>query len=442
MKLNQVKTTGFFQEKKSSTLLDLRRAVMSCFLWEDQFYENGMQIAERISLLVNDKNIRVQDIVSLAIEVRTEGSLRHVPLLITACLVKRCSGSNTISLLLPKVIQRADEMAEFLCIYAKVNNTTPDKLKPFLSNQVRKGISKAFNKFNAYTLAKYNRKGSVTLKDVIRLCHVKPVNEEMSTIISQILKDELASPDTWEVALSSGKDKKETFTRLLQEKKLGALALLRNLRNMVDSGVSTTLVTQSILSMDIKNILPFRFITASRYAPTYYEVLNKKFLASVDNMQPLKGKTVVLVDVSGSMENPLSKKSDLTRLDAACALGAIVKSDEVYCYSFSHTIAFVPSRTGLDGIKNIANSQRHNSTELKEAILHVNKVHPDYDRLIVITDEQSQTGASNVLPNKKGYIINVASYQNGIDYNAHGFVSISGFSENVLKFIKELEDFL
>ena len=249
------------------------------------------------------------------------------------------------------------------------------------------------------------------------------------------------SPDTWEVALSSGQDKREVFTRLLQEKKLGSLALLRNLRNMVDSGVNTTLVTQAILNMDIKNILPFRFITASRYAPINYEVLNKKFLASVDNMQPLKGKTVVLVDVSGSMEVPLSKKSDLSRLDAACALGAIVKSDEVYCYSFSNTTVFVPSRRGLDGIKNIANSQRHNSTELKEAILHVNKVHPDYDRLIVITDEQSQTGSANVLPNSKGYIINVASYQNGIDYKANGFVSISGFSENVLKFIKELEDF-
>ena len=48
----------------------------------------------------------------------------------------------------------------------------------------------------------------------------------------RLIAGELAVPDTWEVALSSGANKREAWERLLREQKLGALALLRNLRNM------------------------------------------------------------------------------------------------------------------------------------------------------------------------------------------------------------------
>ena len=77
----------------------------------------------------------------------------------------------------------------------------------------------------------------------------------------------LTPPDTWEVALSAGADKRAAWERLLREQKLGALALLRNLRNMRESGVSDKLVVSALGEMKTDRVLPFRFIAAARYAP-------------------------------------------------------------------------------------------------------------------------------------------------------------------------------
>ncbi|MFO7863430.1 MAG: TROVE domain-containing protein, partial [Salinivirgaceae bacterium] len=96
-----------------------------------------------------------------------------------------------------------------------------------LSAQVKKGLAAAFQKFNAYQLAKYNRDGEVKLRDVLFLCHANPTSQEQELVWKKLIDGTLESPDTWEVNLSSGADKKETWERLLREEKLGALALLR-----------------------------------------------------------------------------------------------------------------------------------------------------------------------------------------------------------------------
>ena len=70
------------------------------------------------------------------------------------------------------------------------------------------------------------------LRDVLFLCHAKPKDEAQDATWKQLIGGTLPTPDTWEVALSSGADKKATWERLIAEKKLGALALLRNLRKI------------------------------------------------------------------------------------------------------------------------------------------------------------------------------------------------------------------
>ena len=87
-------------------------------------------------------------------------------------------------------------------------------------------------KFDAYQLAKYDRDGAVRIRDVLFLVHAKPKDADQEKVWKQLVDGELASPDTWEVSLSAGKDKRETFERLIAENKLGGLALLRNLRLM------------------------------------------------------------------------------------------------------------------------------------------------------------------------------------------------------------------
>ena len=108
-------------------------------------------------------------------------------------------------------------------------------------------------------------------------------------------------PDTWEVSLSSGKDKRETFERLIAEKKLGGLALLRNLRLMQKAEVPRKTIADAIEAMRTDRILPYRFITAARYAPDFEPELESAMLKSIKGYARLPGRTRLLIDVSGSM---------------------------------------------------------------------------------------------------------------------------------------------
>lgn len=109
-----------------------------------------------------------------------------------------------------------------------------------------RGLGDAFPKVSAYQLAKYNRRNPVKLRDVLFLSHAKPKDDEQKAVWKQLVDGTLPSPDTWELELSAGKDKRETWTRILNEKKLGALALLRNLRNMTEAQVDDALIRSSL----------------------------------------------------------------------------------------------------------------------------------------------------------------------------------------------------
>ncbi len=417
---------------------NLRRAVLSCLLWENQFYEDGVTIADRIVEYGNMVPVNV--LADLVIEARQDHNLRHVPLLLLSVLAGRAQGTSLVSDTIYKTISRADELSEFLCVYAQINGVTPDKVKSKMSAQVKKGLARAFGKFDAYQLAKYNRKGAITLKDVLFLTHPRPANDEQQKLWKNLVDGTLSAPDTWEVGLSGGEDKKETFTRLLKENKLGYMALLRNLRNMVEAGVDEKLVRDAIISGNKSKILPFRFIAAAKYAPRFDSALNDAMIESIKELPSLTGTTVVLVDVSYSMVGiKVSAKSDMDRMNAASALGASVNGDDVRVFSFSNAVVEVPNRMGLAGVDAIQNSQGNSGTRLRAAIEEINsKV--KYDRIIVITDEQSQDGNGTPLAGSKAYLINVASNKNGVGYGA--WTHIDGFSENVLKYIYELENVL
>ena len=106
--------------------------------------------------------------------------------------------------------QRADELSELVAIYWR-NGKRP------LSAQLKKGLARAFAKFDAYELAKYDRPGPVRLRDVLFLVHAKPQAAAQAETWRKLAEKQLDSPDTREVALSAGADKRDTFERLLKE---------------------------------------------------------------------------------------------------------------------------------------------------------------------------------------------------------------------------------
>lgn len=240
----------------------LRRLVLANMLFENQFYMDGESSADLIKTLVPKADPKsVQD---LAIEARGKFKLRHVPLLLARELARIGKLPHEV---LTNVIQRPDEMGEFVAHYWS------EKKQP-LSNQVKKGLANCFHKFSEYQLAKWDKSSAaVKLRDVLFMTHAKPKTDEEASLFKRIAENALKTPDTWEVALSGGADKRETFERLMSEKKLGALAFLRNLRNMDQAGVPEYLIRAYANELDVSRVLPFRFIAAANIVPQYEDML-------------------------------------------------------------------------------------------------------------------------------------------------------------------------
>lgn len=418
----------------------LRRSVLSCLLWEQEFYEDGKSIADRI--IENAEKVNPAILAALAIEARETFNLRHVPLLLLDALTKTGKGDKLVADTVTRVVQRTDEMGELLSVYWRNG-------RKMLPAQMRKGLARAFGKFDEYQLAKYDRDGAVKLRDVLRLARPKPKDEAQSALWKRVKDRALATPDTWEVALSGGADKKQAFERLIREGQLGYLALLRNLRNMAQAGVDPDLVKAAIVARKggAHRVFPFRYVAAARAAPQFEPALDQALCEAISEMPSWLGRTAVLVDVSRSMSDRLSARSDMTRMDAAASLGAIVPGD-VRMFTFSDDVVEVPPRRGMAGVDAVVRSQSHNGTRLFDAVAALNKT-VTYDRLIVVTDEQATDpsrfghwiqGKVSRLPDptgKRGYMVNVASAQNGVGYGR--WTHIDGFSEGVLRFIREVE---
>jgi 60 kDa SS-A/Ro ribonucleoprotein len=408
-----------------SPLAELRRSVLTALLWEDTFYEAGSLVAARIQTLI--PKCKPADVAALAIEARDRMYLRHVPLFLVRELARVKGNGTLVADTLARVIQRPDELTEYLAMYWADEKDAP------LSAGSKRGLARAFGKFKAETLAKYDRDNVFKLRDVLRLTHAKPRDTEQAATWKQVITRTLPTPDTWEVALSAGANKREAFERLLREDKLGGLAFLRNLRNMLEASVDATLVRQRFAGRFDK-VLPFRFVSAVRHAPAYASELNDAMLRATADLPRLSGRTVVLVDVSGSMNDPLSAKSELRRMDVAAGLAVLVRELCTDCrvFSFSDRLAEIAAYRGLPLVGAVLQSQPHSGTYLARAI---EAVPCDYDRMIVVTDEQSadRPGA----PRGLGYVINVATSKNGVGYGP--WTHIDGWSERVLDFVRELE---
>lgn len=423
--------------KSLSVEQEFRRTALACLLWEDSFYEDGKAVADRLATFVTKAS--PDFVAALAIEARGAMKLRHLPLYLCVQLARRKAlKADTLA----AVIQRADELAEFVALYWK------DGKVP-LAAQVKKGLAKAFQKFNAYSLAKYNQDADIKLRDVLFLCHATPKDAEQAATWKQLVDGTLPIPDTWEVALSAGKDKKATWTRLIQDGQLGALAVLRNLRNMQEAKVEDAVIRQALTTMQVERVLPFRFISAQQYAPRFESELEGAMFRCLADAKKLAGRTALVVDTSPSMwQDRISAKSEMSRFGAAAALAMLCREicESVSIYAFNQRTYDVPARRGFALGEALAATQGNYSCGgLAVALANQH----GYDRIIVITDGQwhypTQGGwtegtATSVSPaplTEKAYMVNVATHRNGVGYGK--WRQIDGWSEAIVDYIAACE---
>ena len=255
---------------------ELYTTVVTTMGVEDKFYESGENRVRRIADLV--RKVKPEYVAQLAVYAREKMHLRSVPLLLLVELAQCHHGDSLVSRAVARTVQRADEIAELLMCYQW--RTGRKDLKK-LSSQLRRGLSEAFNHFDEYQLAKYDRQNrKVTLRDALLLVHPKPKDDAQAALFKKVLYDSLETPYTWETELSSlGKQHfqsleekdmamKDAWQKLVASGRLGYMAMLRNLRNMCNLTIDDETMQKvcrtlsNPLEVERSKQLPFRFLSA------------------------------------------------------------------------------------------------------------------------------------------------------------------------------------
>jgi 60 kDa SS-A/Ro ribonucleoprotein len=225
------------------------------------------------------------------------------------------------------------------------------------------------------------------------------------------------------------------------------MAIIRNLRNILEANVSEQHINKlkkCFYDKSWKNskILPFRFIAAANNAPQFEPELEVALFSCLNNHSKLKGKTILFIDVSGSMHDKLSSKSDVSRMDTACALAILLREicEDIEIFSFSNYGVLVPARRGFALRDVIIRSQPNSGTSLGASLEKI-KNYNYFERLIIITDEQSNDNLAFKINCDKQYIINISCEQNGVQFNdTQNLIRINGWSESVVDYISEVEN--
>ena len=433
-----------------SNIALLRRAVLANLLWEDIAYMDGKSVVSEIKRLI--PLCDAADVYNLAREARLLQKLRHTPLFLA---VEMCKYDNTrayVDKLLPEIITRADMLTDFVAIYWKENGNGAS-----ICNKAKKGLAEAFHNFNEYKLAKYDRDAAIKLRDVMFLCHPKPTNQYEEALYKKVADRALAIPDTWEVALSAGKDKKETWTRLINENKLGGKATLMNLRNMMQAGVDRYVIEDALKNLNGTMLLPLDFLKAANYAPEFKSQISDAMVNSYKNLPKLPGRTLFIVDISGSMGASISGRSEFNRMKVAEAMAMLAVNQCERCeivatagndWSRVHKSKRIDYPEKGFGLMNQIDNMYHElggggifTRQCLEWCKSQNWYGDGFDRVIVFSDSQD-CDLSNQLPKpfgKYNYICDVSAHTHGINYKGVWTAEISGWSEHFLTYIAAFE---
>jgi len=468
-----------------SAAMELYTAVETAGL-SDQFYEKADDKLKRLCSLI-EKNDAVF-VAKLAVYVREKMYLRSIPLVLTVELAKRYNGDALISKMTNRVVLRADEITELLAYYAMANERNNVKQLNKLSKQLQKGLAEAFNKFDEYQFAKYNRDAKVKLKDALFLVHPKAKDEAQQVLFDKIVKDELQTPYTWEVELSalgqqkfdSDEVKKDAFRakweELIFSNKVGYMATLRNLRNILEAEVSKAALNKVCDYLSNENAvakskqLPFRFLSAYRElkvlnngrVATVLNALEDAVLFSVQNIAGYNDETKVVIaaDVSGSMQRPISAKSKVQNYDIGLMLAMLLQSrcENVVTGMFGNTwkVINVPKKNILSNVDEFHRREGEvgystNGYLVIKDLLARKKV---VDKIMVFTDCQlwnsnntNETIAGlwkqykQIAPNAKLYLFDLAGYGNTpLNVLRDDVFLIAGWSDKIFDVLNAIEN--
>lgn len=484
--LNHQEGTGFLRDEKSELFL----AAVSDFMGES-FYESRSDRDARTVELIGKVAVNDPEWIADFTEwLRGEGNMRSISLMVALETAKAQIDSSIPGArkVISSAIKRADEPGEALGYWMS-------RYGRKLPAAVKRGIADgAVNTYNQYSVPKYDSDSKAfKISDVIRLTHPKPKGSEQEALfkyaitkridpskmvpktlpkirardeIMKMDKDEalelISSADgaeklkeaglTWEAVAGKVGLNAKVWESLIPN--MGYMALLRNLRNFRQEGVS---------SESYKNVLdklsdpaqvakskqfPFRFLSA------YYA--NKDHLAtaaaleealqhSLQNVPSLPGKSVILVDRSGSMFWG-GKPGDLTNADKAALFGIALalRAEDATLVQFGSTHSVVNFNKGDSILTTLRKFTDLGGTDTYSAL---NAYAKDCDRVINLTDEQTGYGylygprsTGDVVPKDiPYYVFNLAGYRSAEKADGPNRYTFGGLTDQCFSLIPLLE---
>ncbi len=449
---------GYARGTKSELFL----LAVSNMVTENTFYETGGARDTRFEQLVSTVAVDDPDwMARFLLWLRTEANMRSASvvggLVAARAMVKAgIPGGRGV---VDSVLRRADEPGEALAYWTETFGRS-------LPKAVKRGIADAAARmYNEYTTLKYDTASKAfRFGDVLDLTHPSAATPEQGHLFRYALaarhnRDSIPEVDgrlpmilanhalrsagrelpdlllntdrlleagmTWEDALSmvgSKVDKAKLWEALIPT--MGYMALLRNLRNFDQAGISDEAADRVIARLvDFDQVarskqFPFRFLSAYRATADgslrWASALEKALTMSLSNVPELPGRTLVLVDRSGSMFNSVSAKSGLNRADMAAVFGgalALRNAGRVTLVQFGTGAKLVPvPKGGGSLLKLVEKFDDMGGTNTAAAV----RAHfAGHDRVVIVTDEQSQDGdPGNVIPKDVPlYTWNLAGYQ-------------------------------
>jgi len=432
----------------------LYELVVNTLYGRDTYYESTDDKAKRLSTIVTKlvADGELDFLANLAVHARHEMNVRNMPVMLVDQTVKalKNQGKNFAGTrtLVSQVVGRVDQITDLLALLGT---------KTKMPMALKRGLSDAFNKFNEYQFAKYNRAGKVTLKDAMRIVHPVPRDVDTSILFDKIMKDTLETPDTWEVALSRDGNTKEVWEGLIDRKVLGYQATLKNLRNMLNAGVSTDhqrQVAKYIIDFAASSkSLPFEFLASMEAINSLgSQILNNALIeamdASVVNVPSLGNKVLVLLDTSGSMrfDNNLAIRN-------ASFLSAVLSSSSKNCEKFTLiTFASQAERQPVNTSERVFSTYEKlfrnsngGSTNFLSGLQEAESDGEQYDTIIVLTDNEMDDfkrtrSLSHFQPQATKVIINCAASTTSVAPIYSGWIHLAGWSPNMFRYLDAVRE--
>lgn len=365
----------------------------------NKFYEDMEDVESRFIYLTEDMIYKYgeQFVGKAAIFARNELGLRSISEVVSAMLNKYpwIGDCNEFSKreFYRKYFRRPDGIGE---VFSKI-----DELGDKRSHALIRGCADYLSNLDAYTLGKYKLNNhKYNMHDIINITHAK------SDVIDKFQKGNLEIPETWEIKISTAKtkdEKEQMWLNLVKEGKLGYLALIRNLRNIIncygvtEDFINTYIVPQIENRNAIKKSLVYPYQIYIAYKSINHQTplslvqaLSNAFNMSIGNMPKLDGESLIILDVSESMRSSYSGGKLSILETCAVYAAALCLSDNNFNFIKFATDAIKFDEYNKYNVFDVIDEMCENDdcgygTDILRAFDLIDK---HYDRIILFSDMQ------------------------------------------------------